>query len=346
MEDKDVMNILADRHQSDLWWSLDLLTKRLGGKLYCPYGISWFEQGYYRLYEHPRKKDPARWLAKQYLEDVFYDFDGETGVSIETVNGCLDYPRFNLLTLEKAKETPIDIVICTVHENEQYFAKLKEFYPKAKFIRQVGNQLDTNINDVLYPNLLSSATAPFDVFKKHKVKYPQEFDLNIFKSKRISAFNNIYSFQNDLEEDEEAWSIWLSLRHEMRNFNFKSYGVGNVDGKIFSKRKYVERMLDSTFIFQRKFAEGYGHVVFNALCLGRIMVLNADVYTKNMAASLLEDEVTCLFLEDTPQKTAEKILRNVDRVTLMSNNARNRFNEVVDFDKSFLDVKYFFENLI
>lgn len=324
-----------------------MLTKRLGGKLYRPYGVQWFDQGYFKLYEHPRKKYPARWLAKQYLEDTIYDFDGETGISLETERGDLDYPRLNLLTLEKAKETPIDVVICTVHENEKYFAKLKEFYPNAKFIRQVGNQLDVTIDDTLYPNLLASALAPYNLFKKHKVIYRQEFDLNLFKYRPINNFNNIYSFQNDLEEDEEAWNIWLGLRHKMRNYNFKSYGVGNVDGKIFKKRDLVERMLDSTFIFQRKFAEGYGHVLANCLCLGRIPIINRETYEKGQLFSdILIDEETCLFLEDTVEKTIEKILRNTHRTSVIGNNARKLFQETVSFDRDFIDIKHFFENLI
>lgn len=339
------MNILADRHQSDLWWSLQLLANRLGAKLYCPYGIEWFDKGYYRLYEHPRKKDPARWLAKQYLEDVFYGSDE----GLETERGCLDYPRFNLLSFNLARNTSIDIVICSVHENEQYFAKLKEFYPNAKFIRQVGNQLDMDIDESLYPNLLASASAPYEKFTKHKCLYRQEFDLSIFKYRPINNFNNIYSFQNDLEEDEAAWDIWLKLRHAFRDFNFKSYGVGNVDGKIFKKRDYVEAMLQSTFIFQRKFAEGFGHVVHNALCLGRILILNKETYEKNnMASSMLKDEETCLFLEDTIQKTVEKIHLNAqhDNIECISENAREAFLREVNFDEDFIKVKKFIENLI
>lgn len=332
------MNILADHHQADLTWSLHLLAKRLGAILYTPYGINWFDEGYYRLYEHPRKKDPSRWLAKQYLEDVFYLPDK----TIETQNGCLDYPRINLLTLEKAKDIQIDIVICSVNENQPYFAKLKEFYPKAKFIRQIGNQLDMNTDENLYPNLLASATAPYDRFSKHKVIYRQEFDMNLFKYRPLYNFNNIYSFQNDLEEDEDAWELWLRMKHGLLDFNFKSYGVGNHDGKIFPKRTYVERMLDSTFVFQRKFSEGYGHVVHNAFALGRIMILNSDTYLKGIAAPLLEDGKTCLFLEsDWRYDTFSKI-----DLEIISENAHNRFLEVVNFDDDFIQVKKFFENLL
>lgn len=333
------MNILADRHQADLWWSLQLLADRLGAKLYCPYGMAWYDEGYYKLYEHPRKNNPARWLAKQYLEDVFY---GDK--ALETINGCLDYPRMNLLTLEQAKETPIDIVICTVNENQPYFAKLKKFYPNAKFIRQVGNQLDMNTDEQAYPNLLASATEPYFKFTQNKVLYRQEFDMNLFKYRPLYNFNNIYSFQNDLEEDEEAWKMWLDLRHNLRDFNFKSYGVGNHDGKIFPKRDYIQKMLDSTFVFQRKFSEGYGHVVHNAFALGRIMVLNSETYLEGIAAPLLENKKTCLFLEKY-NPDASKL--DTEQLKEISENAHKRFMEVVNFDDEFeTKLKPFFENLI
>lgn len=342
------MNILSDHHQADLTWSLHLLAKRLGAKLYTPYGVEWYDEGYYRLYEHPRKKDPARWLAKQYLQDIFYDFNGETGNSLETINGCLDYPRMNLLTLEKAKETTIDIVICSVNENQTYFAKLKKFYPNAKFIRQIGNQLDMDTDEYLYPNLLASATAPYERFSKHKVIYRQEFDMNLFKYRSLYNFNNVFSFQNDLEEDEEAWDLWLRLKHDLHNsFNFRSYGVGNHDGKIFPKRTYIEKMLDSTFVFQRKFSEGYGHVVHNAFALGRIMILNPHTYTQGIAAPLLESYSTYipigdyLTLWDTLNKYSVNDLRQI------SQNAHQRFMQVVNFDSEYENnLKPFFENLI
>lgn len=341
------MNILSDHHQADLTWSLHLLAKRLGAKLYTPYGLEWYDQGYYRLYEHPRKKDPARWLAKQYLQDMFYDFDGETGKSLETINGCLDYPQINLLTLERTKETQIDIVICSVNENQAYFAKLKEFYPNAKFVRHIGNQLDMFTDENSYPNMLASATAPYERFGKHKVIYRQEFDMNLFKYRPLYNFNNIYSFQNDLEEDEEAWELWLRLRHELRNCNFKNYGVGNHDGKIFSKRTYIEKMLDSTFVFQRKFSEGYGHVVHNAFALGRIMILNPHTYTQGIAAPLLEAYST--YIPITDYFTLHKTLSDyrVSDLQEISQNAHKRFTEVVNFDYEFEDkLKPFFENLI
>ena len=336
------MNILCDRHHADLWWSLELLAKRLGAKLYCPYGMEWYDQGYFRLYGDLRKQDPYRWLAKQYLVDTIYD-----SYFRESKMGCVDYPKPNLITLDEFKDTPFDIIICSVHENEPYFAKLKEFQPHAKFMRQVGNDLDTNIDQSLYSNLLASANSPYEAFSGHKVLYRQEFDLNLFRYQPISQFRNLYTFQNGMEDNEDAWGRWTDLKHELSEFTFKSYGGGNEDGKFYSKRRFIEAMLESSFIFQTKGQwEGYGHVVHNAMCLGRPMILKRSDYAGKLAEPLLIKDET--YLEITDPELIFKIRHYSQPVQLrtMSDKARRLFNEVVDFDQEFIAIRKFFEELV
>lgn len=347
------MNILVERHHSDLTWSLHLLAKRLGATLYQPYGMEWYDQGYFRLYGDLRRKDPYRYLAKQYLVDTYFDLNDynciDEGIkkTRETYNGCKDYPWLNTLTLEQAKKTPIDIVICSVNENEPYFGKLKEFYSKAKFIRHVGNDLDVNINQEMYPNLLSSAMAPYNAFSGHKVLYRQEFDLNLFKYQPIYNFKNIYSFQNDIESFEDTWAYWTDLKHKLRDYTFKSYGVGCDDGKIYPKRTYIEKVLEASLILQSKGPwEGYGHTIHNAICLGRPMIIKFSDYQGKMAEPLLIKDETYLEMNDElPEKI--RFYSDPERLKKMSERCRDRFNEIVNFDREFEErLKPFFENLI
>ena len=342
------MNILADFHHADLWWSLDLLSKRLGATLYRPYGMDWYDKGYFKLYGDLRRKDPYRYLAQQYLTDTIYNKVSHVGVGRETKAGCLDYPKFNLLTLDEAKETQIDIVLCSVNENEPYFYKLKEFYPNAKFMRHAGNDLDTNIGSDMYPNLLSSALAPYNTFKGHKTMWREEFDLNLFKYRPVTNFNTISTFQGDLEGNEETWELWLELRHRLPEFTFKAYGVGNEDGKIYPKRDYIEAMLNSTFVFQSKGPwEGYGHVIHNALCLGRPPIVYEKDYTDKLAGRLLRQQETCLYIKPDLKDTIGEIRfwSEHENIREMSNMAREKFKEEVDFDREFVEVKKFFEEL-
>ena len=343
------MNLLVDRHHSDLFWSLQLLAERLGGKLYTPHGIQWYDEGYFGIYGDLRRKNPERFLAKQYLVDTIFDSDGSTGISRETYNGCYDYPKLNLLTFEQIKNIQIDIVICTLHENEQSFAKLKEFYPNAKFIRQVGNDLDTLIDESLYPNLLSSATAPFNAFKGHKVLYRQEWDTTLCGYNQIPTdFKNIYSFQNDIEQFEETWTFWTDLKHKLRDYKFQSFGVACEQGKIYPKREYFRKMLEATFIVQSKGPwEGYGHVLHNAMWLGRPMILKFSDYAGKMAEPLLIKDET--YLEMTDPDIIEKIkyYSEPERFLKMSERCRQVFRENIDFDKEWTDkLKPFFDNLV
>lgn len=315
--------------------------------------MDWYDQGYYKLYGNLKAKDPDRWIAKQYLEDTVFDVTPElnrlitTGIGRETYNGCQDYPKFNLLTLNQAKHTNIDIVICSVHENEPYFAKLKEFYPNAKFIRQVGNDLDTNIDSVTYPNLLASAKAPFEGFTGHKVLYRQEFPLNLFKYEVPTQFNNIYSFQNNLEEFEDTWDAWTNLKHQLRDYKFQSFGGGNDQGKIYPKKDLIKKMLEATFIFQSKGPwEGYGHVIHNAICLGRPMIIKRSDYAGKLAEPLLVEGVTYLEMTDPDLVNNVKHYSDPERYRIMSETCREIFKQAVNFDDEFIELKEFFENLM
>lgn len=350
------LNILADFHHSDLFWSLYLLSNRLGVTLYRPYGMDWYDQGYYKLYGNLRARDPERWIAKQYLVDTLFNVSeriedfGSRGWGRESYNGCEDYPAFNLLTLDdiKNKRVEIDIVICSVHENEPYFTKLREFYPNAKFIRQVGNDLDTIIDEVSYPNLLSSATAPYSAFQgPNKVIYKQEFDLNIFKPEAPQNLRNLWSFQNDIEQFEDTWEVWNGLKHKLDDFNFKSYGVGNDDGKIYPKKELVKKMLEATFILQSKGPwEGYGHIIHNAVYLGRPMIIKFSDYQGKIAEPLLIKDQT--YLEMTDQDLVEKIRfhSKPEEYQKMYLKCREVGSEIINFDREWEEkLKPFFENL-
>lgn len=341
------MNILADFHHADLWWSLQLLANRLGAILYRPYGLSWYDQGYFKLYGDLRRKDPTRWIAKQYLWDTIFDLPNTSivGIGRETYNGCADYPKFNLLPPMLLEQIPIDIVICSVNENEPYFAKLKEFYPNAKFIRQVGNDLDTNIDESLYPNLLASATAPYNAFQGHKVLYRQEWDMSLFQPEPPTNFKNIWSFQNDIEQFEDIWEFWTDLKHKLRDYNFKSFGVGNENGKIYPKRELYKKMSESTFGFQSKGPwEGYGFAIHNSIWLGRPMIIKFSDYQGKMAEPLLIKDQTYLEMDDELPDKIRSLSKN--DIIKMSEKCMQVFKENIDFDLEFLKIKKFFEELI
>jgi hypothetical protein len=192
---------------------------------------------------------------------------------------------------------------------------------------------------------MSSAIAPYNAFSGHKVCYRQEFDLNLFRYQPLEHYQNLYSFQNGLEFDEAAWEIWIDLKHKLREYNFRAYGVSNDDGRIYPKREYIQRMLEASFIYQVKESEGYGHVIHNAMCLGRPMILRKGDYTGRLAEPLLIENETYLAIDpDLPEKV--RYYSEPERLRRMCERCRDRFREVVDFDCEFQTVKKFLEELV
>ena len=343
------MNILADRHHADLTWSLILLAKRLGANIYFPIGMEWYDEGYYRLYGDLKKKDPERWIAKKYLVDTYYNVKDDVIITADTVEkyeGCRDYPRLDVLTLEKAKNTQIDVVICSVNENEPYFAKLKEFYPNAKFIRQTGNDVDDHIDSDLYPNLLASARIPYDLFTKNKVLYRQEFSRLLFKPQQPYSYDHIISFQNDIEQFEDTWDVWLRLKHELSDYKFWSFGAGCESGRIYSKSLLISWMADATFLLQSKGPwEGYGHIIHNAMAIGRPMIVKMSDYQGKLAEPLLIKDETYLEMTDPDLLDKIKFYSQPDRYKKMSIKCQQVFEENVNFDKEFVEIQRFFKEL-
>lgn len=339
------MNILTDGiHHADLAFSLVLLGNRLEAKVFFPYGLDWFDKGYFNIYGDLRKKDPYRYLAKKYLEDNYYF---EEKITKETYNGCDAYPHLNLLTLEEARDIQIDVIICTLHENEQAFSKLKEFWPNCKFIRQCGNDLDTNVAESLYPNLLSAAKQPYEIFKGHKILAKEEWDTDLSPYVVPTNFNNIYSFQNNLEAFEDTWEVWIRLKHKLKDFNFKSYGNENDDGKIYPKREYFAKINESTFGFQSKGPwEGYGFHIHQNIYLGRPMIIRFSDYQGKMAEPLLKEGVSYLEMNDPELVGKIRYYSQPDRFNKMSQECRDMWNNIPSFDEEFIRIKEFFANLV
>lgn len=322
------MNVLANRHQADLWWSLHLLSKRLDFNLFCPYGMEWFDQGYFRMHEHPDKKDPARYMAKWFLVNDIWGNKAK-----HSIMGCPFYPEIKPLLLDN--DIKLDIIICTNRENEEPFKKYRdERQPQAKLVRQVGNRHDI----VDYDNGMFSDLESFNENDiSHKILYHQEFDLNLFTYEPPRDRKRIYSFQHNLEKYEPAEELWWQHQRQFRDYNFRFYGKGNDDGYIYHKGEYIETMKDASFIWQVKDWDGYSHVIHNAMALGRPMILRRNDI-KGKIFEPLCDETTCVFTDQI-----ERIREiNLDK---MSKACYERFKQTIDFDQEAVKLKEFFEGL-
>lgn len=327
------MKILTNKHNPELHWSLDILfQQRMGHELFIPRGMEWYDQGYYKMHKHLLRKDPERWMAKRCLVDSFYGDLPEMAF-----RGCKDYPKVKTLTLDQFKEANIDLVVCTNRENEEPLYRLKGFNPKLKFIRQVGNRFDI-VNSKLYPSCMFSDKESFEMSDcPNKILYHQEFPLDIFKYQPPMNTNNIYAFQHNLEDYEEAYDLWQEHERKFSEYDFKKFGRGDHSDYIWPKRKVAAKMREASFIWQIKEWEGYSHVIHNSFALGRPMILRrSDIIGKTFEP--LCDETTCVF---TDQIERIRDYNTVEKLNELSTIVYERFKEVVNFDQEFVKIVEF-----
>ena len=343
------MNVLADFHHPDLWWSLHLLfEKRLGWSLYRPIGMDWFNRGYHHINDEGAGFHSAVELSKYLLEDSLRASSGTSGYfeGLETQGGCKHFPLFKVVRFCELSSFNIDFLVCSTRCSEKPMKKLQQdFFPGAKIIRQVGNWLE-EVDPNICPNVLCSDRPSFENCKsKNKLFYHQEFDLGLARYEPPDGFNIVSCFIHHFFRDKDNFKVFEEVKKLLPDWEFLSYGKWNTDGHISCKLEEVKAMRDATFIWQTKYWDGYGFNIHRAYALGRPVICNAKDYVGKTAEPLLEDGKTCIFIEPTLEETADKIryFAEPKRHRKMCESAYRRFREVVDFDKEFVEIKKFLD---
>lgn len=346
------MNVLADFHHPDLWWSFHILFKeRLGWDLYRPIGMEWFDRGYHYINDEGRGVHTAEKLSRKLLVETVNRVPDEPGMYYgeETAMGCVDYPYFRAVTLEEARHIDFDILLCSTSCNEAPTVKMRnELWPEAKILRQVGNYME-KVNPKLCPNVLCSDLASYHACESENVMfYHPEFNTDLAKWTEPVGANVISSFIHHFHLDEKNNKFVQEVDDYLEGWEFRFYGEGSWDGKIWVKREEIDMIGKSKFIWQTKNWDGYGFNIHRAYACGRPVICWPSDYVGKTAEPLLSDDETCIFLEDDSKKSAEKILSwaGRDKHRKMCENAYMRFKEVVDFDKEFIEINEFLCNLV
>lgn len=343
------MNVFADLHHEALFYSLHLLfEKRLGWNLYYPIGEDWLTKGFWKIAE-PYGNHPD--TVRQFLSPESIGFD-----QYKSLNGnnyyedgvyyCHDpvnnYIR-KAITMDKFKETDIDIVISSYQPHDVTFARLiTEYSPKAKHIAQMGNAYQiTEVSNVM------CSSIPYEVpSDKNVVFYHQEFNLSDFYPESPKDSSQITSFVNCLPNPEQFELYKINLPENI----FKSYGASCPDGTITGCKKIAEIMRDSLFGYHVKpGGDGFGHIIHNWFACGRPVLVSGNDYVDKLAGNLLIDDVTCIDLDKhTFQGNLDKIRYWSDKENHaeMCVQAIKRFREVVDFNKEEQLVRKFLEKII
>jgi len=352
------VNILCDFHHSDLWWSHHLIFEvGLGHRLYRPRGMEWFEQGYYNA------GSPD--IALQFLVHSIFTIEdvikypscrlkppaNTNGLraTTDTLLGCLHYPLIHTLSFEEFKNTKINAIMVTLAENQEPWFRLRnDWKPKAKLIRENGNVMGWACLHPGYPNLL---TSDLPTFKRapvpNKLLYHQRFDTeNVFTYKKPVSFDRVSCFMPEFRKKQNL--VAFAEHHDFGRMEFVDYGHHSTRGFLTPKEKYADEMRASAFVWHVKpGGDGFGHVIHNAIALGRPVITIASDYRDTIAWPLLEDRKTCVFIDHDPVENSRKIasLSDPETILSMSSAAKNRFLDVVDYDSEQKAIGAFLETL-
>lgn len=318
-------SVLVDRHHAGLYHSLQLLGRRLGWTLYTPVGHEWWDEGYWQfgaVYGDDR-------LAQQYL------LSPQWRTSLPSLRWTVDdeFPGtvINGALLSWAKAYPWDIVIATVQENQQGFARFAREVG-AKFVVQVGNtgqQIDWSLN----PLVINSSEMPGGV------RVGQEFDsdgLFAFADPYYAKRYSIASFVNCMPRIE-CWPTLTAAQGSMPRHSFGVYGIDGPDGNVKPITTTAFLMAEAGWGWHDKVhGDGYGHVIHYWAARGRPLIGHASHYAGKNASVFWRDLETCIDLDKHPLSEAvaliEQISDDAEWHADMCRAIRKVFDETTDWE--------------
>ncbi len=329
------MKVLCEYHHTDLWQSLILLFEaRLGWELYKPISEEWATEGYWTIAQ-VYGNDPA--TIKQYLTTEVAEDMGDHWRQWDMPHQV--YHKF--VTLEQFSDMKFDLVISSIAEHDETFERLiKERMPNAKHISHMGNpDQKTEL-----PNVLSTTGFVQETAKNYVIVH-QEFSLETYQPRYNLSDNNIRSFIHTMPEPER----FEAYKSGLPEFNFESYGSGNLDGTPNTPGDIARLMNSSKFGYHVKPAgDGMGFVIHHWAAVGVPILTVIDHYKGFTAEPLLEDKVTCI---DLGVRTVEENIALIQEMSQLDNyanmcyNVRSRFKEVVNFDAEEIEIRRFLERV-
>lgn len=342
------MNILSDLHHESLYYSLQLLfEKRLEHKLYRSIGMTWFKNGYWAI-------NNLEATAKQYLEGGYKPVDQTMPLNeIESVEGNgIVYVRDDHhhteqrgILFSEFEKMDFDIIIASIPQHIKPFKELARM-KNAKFIFQMGNVFnEVNLNEI--PNLLAN-TLPRNIPPTcNYIQYHQEIS-DVFKpssqpsERLITSFINVYDHNKGFED-------YMALKSIMPSHEFRSYGGQCMDGTITGVENIATIMNRSQFIFHSKYmGDGFGHSLYSAMACGKPVITRISDYKGKLGEELLTHNETCLDLDICNINDISAIISNIspEQYQWMCQQARERFEKCVDYNKEEIEIKEFLDRLI
>jgi predicted small secreted protein len=363
------MKIFVDLHHFDLYYSLQLLAKRLGWELYRPIGLEWKTEGYWNIGNDSEftecmlstQDGRCNEILSQYktLEGknwaVFSLHLPRIGSITSNGDGLYDVEDKSKdvyqqgITLEAFKNTKFDVIISSLPQHFPLFEKLRERYqPQAKHIfhhAAIGWQMPDGVKNVMVNSI---PTQPLNDL--HCISYKQEFDLQIFKKHPPTVLNQVHSYVH-YPQTESFWKE-LDIANVSNNsaWNLKFIGktLGPLDEIVIRSVDLASAIRNSAWTLHIKLGgESYGHVLHNSFAISRPVIINGDDFKDTSAGELLTDK-TCIDISRCSIHEIQKKLikaSHYDEYYNMCINVMQRFKEVVNFDEDADRVRKFMENL-
>jgi hypothetical protein len=279
------MNVLADRHHSGLYHSLQLMARRFGWTLYTPAGHEWWDEGYWTFGGSTYGDDR---LAQQFLMAA----PGPDG----------EFPEWPIptVTLEEARGMDWAYVIASVPDNEQGFARFAREHD-AKFVMQVGNT-GQYVDWALEPLVLSSSEMPI---AGRGIVYHQEMDPVAFAEPM--TIWTAASFVNCMTSMGACWDLL-----EGAGMPVHIYGIDGPLGVVKPYRELVRLMeLHGWGWHDKAQGDGFGHVLHTWAAVGRPLVGHASHYDGKMGERFWRDGETCIDLDRHSVEDAVETIRTM-----------------------------------
>lgn len=345
------MKVFADFHHGDLYYSLHLLfVKRLGGELYRPIGLDWFNDGFWKIAEPYGNSQST---INQYLAINNYDWNlYKTPSDKHYVESNIyhmwdpghDYYQ-KAITLETFKDMRFDLILPTIESHEAPYKALRDaFQPQAAIVSQMGNTGQKSIlQHVMH-------TTPYNAQPgQNTLFYHQEIDTNLYKYVEPNPnTKNIYSVVNCFPRPE----IYNTYKSLITNVNWKAYGGGCPDGSLMGAKGVAKAMQESNLGWHCKPMSGYGHSSMGWFYSGRPVVTTmSDVraWTSSIRGlEYWEPGVTCINIEEPSVENNCRAIRQAlipENNIRLCENAKRRFHEIINYDQEEQNVRKFLERI-
>ena len=325
------IGVFCDFHHGGMFHAMSLLfEERLGARLYRPIGMEWVQRGFW----HVSDLQPTQ-IA--YLQMGGEHHPGTDGFWHWRDNGAeLDH---TCITFEQFCDMDIDLILSTHPAHEIPYQRLhRQHKPTAKLIRVCGNTGE--VIHGMAGNVMDS-TGYFRGQAQNYVHFHQEFPLVAFSDEPppigvISQYLNFF-------RNHPMYAHWEAMRPQLLEYTWRIYGHQGDDGFLSPFWRIAESMQNTSFVWHIKM-EGYGHIIHNAYAAGRPAITQIANYRGYTAEALLEDGVTCVDISGGAE--AIRKAGQPDALMRMCENARQRFRDVVNFDREEEDIRAFLGRLV